>query len=619
MKSAVFLLLLLLLFQQAYAQKHGQEEIDSLLSALPQIKTDTFKIKAWISLADNYSVINPDSGLIYADLALEKSRNIDWHKGEVHALNLIGTSYFRKGAYDKALNFLFESVSRSSELHDSDALASSYDAISMIYVDMGNDAKALKYAQDELTILEIRKNKNALPAAYNSMGIIYSNLKNNQESLRYYEKSLVAAKEVNDQRMISYAYSNSGIIYTELKQFSKALDYHFKALKIEEEMDDVYGMGTEFGSISNAYIGTYNEQKQKTSPASRALIDSAIFYAYKGMEYCKKCGDLIDEMSITFSLSDAYKLKGDHRKALELYTEASNLKDSIFSAEKQTKIREVESEQQARLNEKEMQLLHASHKLERYYYLAGGGFLLLLSIGIFSRLQVIRKTKRKLEEKNKIITAEKKRSDDLLLNILPEEVAEELKAKGSADAKHFNEVTVMFTDFKDFTQLSEKLSPTELVLEIHSCFTAFDNIIGKHNIEKIKTIGDSYMCAGGLPVSNTTNAKDVVRAALEIQQFMQEHLAQRKAAGKEQMEIRIGIHTGPVVAGIVGVKKFAYDIWGDTVNIASRMESSGEAGKVNISGSTYELVKDQFNCTHRGKIQAKNKGEISMYFVESGS
>lgn len=221
-------------------------------------------------------------------------------------------------------------------------------------------------------------------------------------------------------------------------------------------------------------------------------------------------------------------------------------------------------------------------------------------------------------QRNKI-KAGKKRSDELLLNILPAEVAEELKAKGSADAKQFDEVTVMFTDFKGFTQISEKLSAQELVAEIHTCFKTFDYIIEKHNIEKIKTIGDSYMCAGGLPVTNTTNAIDVVNAAIEIQTFMLQHSAQRKNEGKEVFEVRIGIHTGPVVAGIVGIKKFAYDIWGDTVNIASRLENGGEAGKVNISGATHQLVKDKFKCTHRGKIRAKNKGEIDMYFVENVS
>jgi class 3 adenylate cyclase len=214
------------------------------------------------------------------------------------------------------------------------------------------------------------------------------------------------------------------------------------------------------------------------------------------------------------------------------------------------------------------------------------------------------------------IEKEKQRSESLLLNILPAEVAEELKSKGSADAKQFDEVTVLFTDFKNFTKLAQQMTATELVQEIHACFMAFDGIMEKYGIEKIKTIGDSYMCAGGLPVANKTHAVDVVSAGLDIQQFISNRMSERITAGKEPFQIRIGIHTGPVVAGIVGIKKYAYDIWGDTVNTASRMESSGEAGHVNISGSTYALVKDQFNCKHRGKIQAKGKGELDMYFAE---
>ncbi|HNP49681.1 MAG TPA: adenylate/guanylate cyclase domain-containing protein, partial [Bacteroidia bacterium] len=179
------------------------------------------------------------------------------------------------------------------------------------------------------------------------------------------------------------------------------------------------------------------------------------------------------------------------------------------------------------------------------------------------------------------------------------------------------EVTVMFTDFKNFTQASEILSPVELVQEIHECYSAFDKIISELNLEKIKTIGDSYMCAGGLPVPNKSNAVDTVRAAMKINEFMLALKLKRISENKPYFEIRIGCHTGPVVAGIVGIKKFAYDIWGDTVNIASRMESAGEAGRVNVSGTTYELIKDIFSCNYRGKISAKNKGEIDMYFVES--
>ena len=225
--------------------------------------------------------------------------------------------------------------------------------------------------------------------------------------------------------------------------------------------------------------------------------------------------------------------------------------------------------------------------------------------------------KKEVEKQKAVVEKEKKRSDDLLLNILPEEVAEELKEKGSAEAQLIDEVTILFTDFKGFTQLSEKLTPKELVGEINECFSAFDYIMGKYGVEKIKTIGDAYMAAGGLPTSNTTHATDVLNAAIAIQQYMHEQNTKKAAEGKLFFEIRIGVHSGPVVAGIVGVKKFAYDIWGDTVNTASRMESSGEAGKINISGATYELIKDKFICSHRGKIHAKGKGEIDMYFVES--
>ncbi|HRG57793.1 MAG TPA: adenylate/guanylate cyclase domain-containing protein [Bacteroidia bacterium] len=222
-----------------------------------------------------------------------------------------------------------------------------------------------------------------------------------------------------------------------------------------------------------------------------------------------------------------------------------------------------------------------------------------------------------LVAKNEIISIERDRSEKLLLNILPFEIAKELKEFGTTQAKNFDQVTVMFTDFKDFTKIAANMTPQELVAQLDRCFKAFDNIIDKYQIEKIKTIGDSYMVAAGLPIENTTHAVEMVNAAIEIQDFMNEYILDNEKSGIKGLgQLRIGINTGPLVAGVVGNKKFVYDIWGDAVNLASRMESYGEPGKINISANTFNLIKDKFNCTYRGEIAVKNKGDVGMYFVD---
>lgn len=222
----------------------------------------------------------------------------------------------------------------------------------------------------------------------------------------------------------------------------------------------------------------------------------------------------------------------------------------------------------------------------------------------------------KVLERTMEVSTQKIEIEKLLLNILPAETARELNQKGFATPKYYENVSVLFTDFKDFTKIAEGLSPQELVAELNACFIAFDEIIEKNNLEKIKTIGDAFMCAGGIPVANQTHPIDAVKAGLEIQKYMNEANKKRREKGNMTWNLRIGIHTGPLVTGVVGKRKFAYDIWGDAVNIASRMETSGEIGKVNISDSTFTLVKDTFLCQYRGKISAKNKGEVDMYFVQ---
>ena len=242
------------------------------------------------------------------------------------------------------------------------------------------------------------------------------------------------------------------------------------------------------------------------------------------------------------------------------------------------------------------------------------GFVLILAVLFYYRYRSKRRSADELSQKNVLIEAEQKRSDNLLLNILPPAIAQELKTRNKVAARKYEQATVMFVDFKGFTTLAEKLSPELLVEELDYCFSNFDNIISRYRIEKIKTVGDAYMCASGLSDMNASPS-DMVKAALEIQDFMLAMKAERMSRAMPFFEARIGIHVGAVVAGVVGAKKFAYDIWGDTVNIAARMEETCDPGKVNVSEAAYWLSKYEFEWHSRGKVAAKNKGMMDMYYV----
>jgi class 3 adenylate cyclase len=243
-------------------------------------------------------------------------------------------------------------------------------------------------------------------------------------------------------------------------------------------------------------------------------------------------------------------------------------------------------------------------------------FMLIVGAMIWNNLRKQRRLNQQLEAQKQEIERQKAKADELLLNILPEEVAHELKEKGYTEVKYFESASVLFADVQGFSKLAKELSPQDLIKELDLCFTAFDEIAEKYNLERIKTIGDNYMCAGGVPNANQSHPYDIVRAAIEMQRWMTEQEECRLQEGKQYWKIRIGIHTGELVAGVIGKTKFAYDLWGDTVNLASRMETAGESGKINISEDTYLVIKDSFLCVPRGVVEAKNIGMVKAYFVE---
>jgi len=272
------------------------------------------------------------------------------------------------------------------------------------------------------------------------------------------------------------------------------------------------------------------------------------------------------------------------------------------------------------MQEMKLQLADKEKEQNQYIFIglaAASILLILLALTNYFRFLAKKRSNSKLEAQNRIIEEERQRSDELLLNILPAPIAKELKETGKATAQKFNDATVLFTDFKGFTKISERLTPEKLVKEIDDTFRAFDFIISQYpDLEKIKTIGDAYMVASGL-TNRKTIPYSMVKAAKEMQEYLEEVKIEKSKTNEPFFEARIGMHTGPVVAGVVGNKKFAYDIWGDTVNIAARMEQNCDVGRVNLSEVTAGLVKYKYDCEYRGKVSVKNKGMMDMYYLKS--
>ncbi|QCK14495.1 adenylate/guanylate cyclase domain-containing protein [Mangrovivirga cuniculi] len=432
------------------------------------------------------------------------------------------------------------------------------------------------------------------------IGEVYFKQDKFEEALDKFEKTIPLS-----ENSLDYAYNliMLGRIETALNNDQKAVEYLNKAnqyaIDNELQLDHVQSLL----SLGDIYL--------KTDP------DKAIDSYQKAEKIALSMGISGELRDVYLGLYKAYQQKEDYEKALVFHEQYLAQKDSLFNIATDDRIRGLQFEfeldkkqNQIGLLEKEREIAQLNEKRQKNLTLAtgiGAGLIFIIALGLFNRYRFIQKT-------NRLINIEKARSDNLLLNILPKETANELKQYGKVKAKRFDEVTVMFTDFKGFTYYSETLSPEDLVKSVDYYFAEFDAIMEKYGIEKIKTIGDAYMCASGMPFPDNHNPENVVLAAMEIIEIVNN--VKKDQPEIFPFEVRIGINTGPVVAGVVGIKKFAYDIWGDTVNVAARMESSSTPGKINISETTYELVKDKFECSYRGALDVKNKGQLNMYFVE---
>ncbi|MGB5370899.1 MAG: adenylate/guanylate cyclase domain-containing protein, partial [Flavobacteriaceae bacterium] len=425
-----------------------------------------------------------------------------------------------------------------------------YISIADVYSEMGNTDNADIYYNKGIKLLRKTNDSISLANALLNAGDEYFRIKDFDKALRYFEESGIIYKKVDYLVGTAYNLGNVGMVYAEQGKDTLAEAHINEAIAILEQLEDYYPISIYLTYMSDIYV------RKNDFPL-------AFTYAERSLELATNYGlkDQISEANL--KLSQFYEQSGDPVTSYKYYKDHIVYRDSFINLENVQQLADLRTNHEVSQKQTEVDLLNQQKRNQQI--ILGFSGLLLVSLFWYYRT----------------ISREKKRSEALLLNILPAETARELKEKGSVRAKKIASATVLFTDFKGFTSYAEKLSPEDLVETIGFYFSMFDAIIEKHGLEKIKTIGDAYMCAGGLHHKQEDHALQMVKAAFEIAEFVEK--TKNDATTKERsFDIRIGINTGPVVAGVVGTKKFAYDIWGDTVNVASRMESMSAPGRINI-------------------------------------
>jgi adenylate cyclase len=635
MKTSLLILILACLCNFAFAQ-----------SVVPVADEDTVTINNVLKQVDTLIKANKtDKALELATQARALSVQKGFKKGEGNALKFIGLAHFFKGEVEKAFENWILALEILKNQDDDYNVATLMGNIGAIYAYQEDDAKALEYQLGSLKLGEKMNNKNIQFKALNNIAAVYFTKSATwDKALEYLYKCIAMAREIKvDSSRVGLVYANIGTIYTDKNEPVKANENFVMALQMMGDDDansplPLNGLGKLQFKKQNYDQAIYYHKKavEIADQKNRTLLSQG--YIGLAESYFKKQNfelafvnynkaeaaaiemtALTDQKEIYEKAGQAYADVKDFSKAFSYQVKLNKIKDQLYDEKIRKKVGFLQydfdlAKKQGEVNvlTTEKKLTEANLQKQRTIKWAFTiGFVLILFIAF-----IIFRNYRAKVKINKILDFQKDQIEALLLNILPSEVARELQDSGQATPRYYESVSVLFTDFKSFTSIADKMSPHELVDELNECFIAFDEITDQFNLEKIKTIGDSYMCAGGIPTPDPDHAFNIIKAGLAIQEYVVEKNRVRRQKGLVAWDIRVGIHSGPVVAGVVGKKKYAYDIWGSTVNIASRMESNGEPGQVNISASTYELIKDKYNCKYRGKIYAKNVGEVDMYFID---
>ena len=598
-RKIFFIAFIFLLSCRVFSQ--NQKLADSLIQLYNSGVSPKEELELLWRIAENET--NPDTAINYAEIMIKKAP-ADSLRALFSGYLYKGYALKIKGDHARALEAFFRARKFAEDWKDTNSLGKVTISIADTYANMGNDDNAGKYYEDGIKILRKLNDSISLATALLNAGDFSFYAKKYDAALSYFAESGLIFKEKSYRIGEAYNLGNLGMVYAEQGKDAEAEKNIGQAISMLEELEDYGAVTVYLTFMSDIYL-------------KKNQWNVALSYAKRSLDLAQKYGLKTQISEANLKLSELYEYKGDYKVSGKYYKDYITYRDSVINlkaieemADLRTNFEVSRKQTEVDLLEKEsqLQMLRTKRQKNIIYAIASGLLItFLFALGWFKRYRYIKKT-------NHIIEGERNRADSLLNNILPEEMALELKQSGRVSAKKFDSVSVLFTDFEGFTQYADNLPPEKLVESVDYYFSKFDEIMEKYGLEKIKTIGDSYMCAGGLPFPMQDHAVKTVLAAFEIKKFvLGSNLANN--SDKTRFEVRIGINSGPVVAGVVGTKKFAYDIWGDTVNTASRMESNSSPGRINVSENTYALIKDDFDCEYRGEIEVKNKGRMKMYFV----
>jgi len=589
-----------------FALKQGKEKVDSLLKCLASHKTeDTAKIALYREIAFEYYGIDPKTGIGYGEKGIALAEQLNYRKGLIFCLISTGVCYWASSNFPKALELLLKALKISEEEGNKTGIAKSCANIGSIYADQENYTKALEYYFKALKISEELGDKKGIARKLGNIGTIYKEIKSPDypKALEYFSKALKYYEEIGEKRGIAVTLENISWVYSDQSQYKKAIAGLNKALPIVEEIGELRWIMYYYGTIGEAYYKMATDTSRKYRKTLNSLsknektkyLSQSLAYLLKAVETSKQIEAPKQMIDWYKDISNANRELGNWQSAYIYSILSDKLYYEVFTQENNVKIANLEAKRETELKQKEIELQKERLARARIQLISvAGGFLGLIIIVLLIHLS-------------------RRKSERLLRNMLPAKIARRLKKKEKPIADMFENAAVVFADIVDFTGFSKDKDPHQVVEVLTDIFSRMDALSDKFGLEKIKTIGDCYMAVSGLPVPNQNSVENAAHFAIACRDMMLNF----KTRDGQSIGIRIGMDTGQVIAGVIGEKRFSYDLWGDIVNTASRMEALGLEGEVQVTENVAKRLQGKFITRERGEQEVKGKGKMRTWLLVS--